>query len=120
MSGQENRRDPRAPLAIEVNLESENNFYAGIAGNVSTGGVFIATYMPPPTGAEVELDLQLENIEERYHLKGVVCWVRGAERATDFAPAGCGIRWINPPPAIVKAIERFVQKRDTILYDDED
>ena len=119
MSGPENRRDPRAPLAVEVSLESEHNFYAGIAGNVSTGGVFIATYTPPPTGAEVELDLKLENSGEPYRLKGIVCWVRGAEHATDFAPAGCGIRWTNVTPDIVKAIERFVTKRDTILYDDE-
>ncbi len=119
MSGQENRRDPRAPLSVEVNLESEHNFYAGIAGNVSTGGVFVATYTPPPTGSEVELDLQLDNSAERFHLRGVVCWVRSAERATDFAPAGCGIRWIELTPVVEKAIQRFVTKRDTILYDDE-
>ena len=48
---EEQRREKRAPLEVEVSLESENNFYSGITGNVSRGGVFIATYTPPPKGA---------------------------------------------------------------------
>jgi len=123
MSGPEQRREKRAPLEIEVNLESENNFYSGITGNVSTGGVFIATYTPPPTGAEVELELALlvppEGTPVRFQLRGVVLWVRGAQQASDFAPAGCGVRWIELPDVAAKAITRFVDKRDTIFYDDE-
>jgi uncharacterized protein (TIGR02266 family) len=116
----EQRREVRAPLAIEVSLESEHNFYAGITGNVSMGGVFVATYMPPPMGAEVEMLLQLEN-HEPVKLRGIVCWVRGPKQASADAPAGCGLRWIDLPDGAEKIISRFVDKRDTILYDgDED
>jgi uncharacterized protein (TIGR02266 family) len=114
----EQRREERAPLAIEVSLESEHNFYSGITGNVSAGGVFVATYVPPPMGAEVELVLKLEN-HEPVKLRGIVCWVRGPERTTDYAPAGCGIRWIDLPPGAEKIIAGFVDKRDTIFHDDE-
>ena len=117
---EENRREVRAPLEVEVSLESENNFYAGITGNVSTGGVFIATYTPPPAGAEVTLDLKLAGSAEVFTLRAMVCWSRSPERATDFAPAGVGLRWIDLPATVEAAITRFVDKRDTILFDDED
>lgn len=119
-STEENRREVRAPLEVEVSLESENNFYAGITGNVSTGGVFIATYTPPPTGAEVTLDLKLAGSPETFTLRAVVCWSRSPERATEFAPPGVGLRWIALPSSVEATIKRFVDKRDTILFDDED
>ena len=100
-------------------MESDHNFYAGITGNVSTGGVFVATYTPPPAGSEVSLDLKLAGTNETYRLRGVVCWSRAADSATDFAPAGVGIRWIDLPPPVAQAIQRFVDKRDTILFDDD-
>jgi uncharacterized protein (TIGR02266 family) len=115
----ENRSNERAPLEVEVSLESENNFYAGITGNVSTGGVFIATYTPPPAGAEVSLELKLAGSAESFHVRGMVCWSRSPERSSEFAPPGVGIRWIDLPPAVETAIKRFVDKRDTILFDDD-
>jgi uncharacterized protein (TIGR02266 family) len=120
MDGPENRKVPRAELEVEVTLESESNFYSGITGNVSTGGLFVATYTPPPKGAEVALDLKLEGAPEPLQLRGVVLWVRGPERATDLSPPGCGVRWVELQENAVTAITRFVDKRDTIFYDDDD
>ena len=114
---EEHRQQARVPIAFEVTLESDHNFYSGITGNVSTGGVFVATYTPPPSGAEVELDLHLEG--ETFRLKGVVCWVRESTKATQDSPAGCGIRWTVLPAGAAKAIGHFVDKRDTIFFDDE-
>jgi uncharacterized protein (TIGR02266 family) len=113
----EQRREPRAKLEVEVNLESDHNFYAGITGNVSMGGVFVATYTPPPIDTIVELDLQIEG--QSFHLRGLVCWVRDVDHASDFAPAGCGLQFVALPKDAEKVITRFVGKRDTILYDDE-
>ncbi len=53
-----------------------------------------------------------------FQLHGVVCWVRGPEHATDYAPAGCGIRWTHLTKEAEQVIKRFVDKRDTILYDE--
>ncbi len=114
-SGRERRQFPRAPLTVEVNMESDNNFYAGITGNVSMGGVFVATYTPPPIDTIVEMDLQLEG--QKFHVRGLVCWVRAAEHASDFAPAGCGLQFVGLTKEVEKVITHFVGKRDTILYD---
>jgi uncharacterized protein (TIGR02266 family) len=111
------RREPRAKLEVQINLESDHNFYAGITGNISMGGVFVATYTPPPLDTIVEMDLQLEG--HTFHLRGLVCWVREAERASDFAPAGCGLQFVSLPKDAEQVITHFVGKRDTIFYDDE-
>ncbi len=113
----EQRREPRAKLEVQVNLESDNNFYAGITDNVSLGGVFVATYTPPPIDTIVEMNLQIEG--QSFHIRGLVCWVRAAEHASDFAPAGCGLQFVGLAQDAEKVITRFVGKRDTILYDDE-
>jgi len=113
------RRDPRAPIEVEITLESESNFYAGITGNVSTGGIFVATYTPPKLGAMVALTLKLEDGAEPYDLIGRVCWARSVERASKDAPAGCGIRWVDLSEDALAAITAFVDKRDSIFHDDE-
>ena len=115
---QESRKEARAPLAVEVHLTSENNFYAGITDNVSAGGIFVATYTPPPMGTDVELTLQLE-AQQPLALRGKVCWIRTVDTASDFAPAGCGIQWSNLTAEAEKLITKFVGKRDTILHDDD-
>ena len=118
MTTQESRKVARAPIAVEVTLTSENNFYAGITDNVSAGGIFVATYTPPPMGAEIELTLQLET-QKPLSLRGVVCWIRTVDTASEFAPAGCGIRWIDLTAEAEQLITKFVGKRDTILHDDD-
>ncbi|MEO6951863.1 MAG: TIGR02266 family protein [Polyangia bacterium] len=118
MTTQESRKVARAPLAVEVTLTSENNFFAGITDNVSTGGIFVATYTPPPMGSEVELTLQLET-QNPLHLRGKVCWIRTVDTESEFAPAGCGIQWTNLTPEAQKIISAFVGKRDTIFHDDD-
>jgi uncharacterized protein (TIGR02266 family) len=114
---EQRRVHERVPIEVEVTLESENNFYAGIAGNVSEGGVFVATYTPPPRGAHVELQLKLN--DHVFGLHGVVCWTRDVSMGSAEAPAGCGIRFLDLPPDALAAISAFVNRRDTILFDDE-
>ena len=112
----ENRKQPRVPLEVEVSLESDSNFYTGITGNVSEGGVFVATYTAPPIGALVSVRLKLGE-REPFELTGRVCWARPVERAAEHAPAGCGIRFSELSRDAEAAIKAFVSKRDSIFFD---
>jgi uncharacterized protein (TIGR02266 family) len=121
MNTPENRKQTRVPLEVEITLESENNFYSGITGNVSTGGVFVATYTPPPMGSLVQMSLTLNpGHGGPYAVAGRVMWTRGPERASDHAPAGCGIRWVDLNQDAERAIKAFVDHRDSIFYDTDD
>jgi uncharacterized protein (TIGR02266 family) len=112
---QEIRQHRRVDLHVEITLESESNFYAGVSNNVSEGGVFVATHAAPPVGATVTLSLSLPGTG-RFALAGVVRWVREDEVCHGSVP-GCGIQWTELPPDARMAIERFVRSRDTELYD---
>jgi uncharacterized protein (TIGR02266 family) len=118
-SYEELRQSRRVPIEVEVTLSSENNFYAGITGNISAGGVFVATYTPPATGTVVEMELKLPD-GPPFLLSGEVCWVRDLKASCDGAPPGCGIRWRALPAEAMKAIEQFVERRDTLLFELDD
>ena len=111
------RQHPRLPLVVEVHLQSENNFYAGITDNISEGGVFVATVNPPEIGTVVEFELHLPPDHGPFHLVGEVRWHRPVRAAIDGAPAGCGIRFTALSVETARAIAAFVQQRETILFD---
>jgi uncharacterized protein (TIGR02266 family) len=114
----DSRAFERAPLDVEVTVESENNFYSGIANDISEGGVFIATIMPPVVGTEISFALRLyDENSPTWHVTGVVRWIRSFEAACDGCPPGCGIQWRNIPAAALREIANFVAQRDTILFE---
>ena len=117
MNAMSRRVHERAPLEVEVTLESENNFYAGITNDVSEGGVFVATVVPPPVGAWVALTLRLGEEGPSWHVCGEVRWVRDVDAACEGCPPGCGIRWRFIPDEALEAIHAFVAGRDTILFE---
>ncbi|MGZ3443684.1 MAG: TIGR02266 family protein [Polyangia bacterium] len=113
----EQPRAPRVPLEVEVTLDSDHNFFTGIANNLSEGGIFIATRSPPPVGSEVGFELLLGG--ERFLVMGAVRWVRAESAASSGAPAGCGVRWLNLEDGTLAAIQHFVEVRQTDFYEDD-
>jgi uncharacterized protein (TIGR02266 family) len=117
MGDEQHPRAPRVPLEVEVTLESDHNFFTGVASNISEGGVFIATSDPPPVGAEVGFELVLGG--ERFLVLGVVRWVRDEGAASAGAPAGCGVRWLRLEDGALDSIARFIDVRETDFYEED-
>jgi uncharacterized protein (TIGR02266 family) len=115
-SGREQRVHPRAALSVEVGLHTHDNFYAGVSGDVSAGGIFVATYDPPPIGQEVELTIALPDAQPIVAV-GEVRWLREQSAALDGNSPGCGIAWRRITPEALDAIRRFVAQRDTLLFE---
>jgi uncharacterized protein (TIGR02266 family) len=113
----ERRAQPRVLLEVPVDLETENNFYAGVAGDVSEGGVFVATHVAPPVGTSVVVRLTLPGEGEPLELDGVVCWLRDVTVSSDGMPPGCGVKWVDLPIKGKGVIARFVKERDPILFE---
>jgi uncharacterized protein (TIGR02266 family) len=113
----EQPRAPRVPLEVVVTLESDHNFFSGVANNLSEGGIFIATAHPPQIGSEVGFELVLGG--ERFLVMGVVRWVRDERAASSGAPAGCGVKWVNLEEGTLAAIQHFVEVRETDFYEED-
>lgn len=108
-------RRERAALVAEVTLESEHNFWDDLTGDVSMGGVFVATYDLPRVGEIVDLTLTIPGERRPFWLRGMVSWLR--EDGGDGLPVGCGIEWIDLPPIAHFLISLFTHERETLLYE---
>jgi Tfp pilus assembly protein PilZ len=112
--------EPRSrpvPARVEVNvsLVSEHNFYVGSTRRIDSGGVFIATAMPPTVGTRLQVRLGLAD-GRKIDLEGEVSFVREKNATTGRQPTGCGVRLLGLPGWASDAIDRFVLARQPIVY----
>jgi hypothetical protein len=112
--------EPKArplPTRVEVNvsLVSEHNFYVGQTRRMDSGGVFIATAMPPPVGTRLQVRLGLAD-GRKIDLEGEVAFVREKSATIGRQPTGCGVRLHGIPGWAVDAVERFILARQPIVY----
>lgn len=109
------RESPRRKLEVNVGIQSDSHFFAGLSGDVSKGGLFVATYAELPLGGKVTLDFELPN--GAILVEGTVRWQRVA---TDNAPPGIGIQFESVPRETMALIERFCKARPPLYYDQAD
>ena len=109
------RAAPRRQVEVDVGIHSDSHFFAGLTGDVSRGGLFVATYAKIAVGSKVTLDFELPN--GRVVANGTVRWLRSAR---DHHAPGFGVQFENVEPAMLKLIERFCQARPPLYYDQAD
>ena len=123
----EERRPARVPLGVEtrferfsleVDQESDHNFYMGFTDNISEGGVFIATEQLFEMGASLRFELKLPHMGAPEVVEGVVRWVRSASHPTPEVPNGIGVQFTQLSPALKRSIEEFIRRRESIFYED--
>jgi hypothetical protein len=102
-------------VEVTVSLVSEHNFYVGPTRRVDSGGVFIATAMPPPVGTRLQVRLGLAD-GRKIDVEGQVTFVREKSATIGRQPTGCGVRLHGLPGWAVDAIDRFVLARQPIVY----
>lgn len=113
-----NRRlSGRSVLEVDVGLVSESQFYAGLSMDLSSGGLFVATYQIKPVGSPVAVSLVLPDGHALW-AKGVVRWVR-EPRGEDVVP-GMGVEFTDIDPEDLEAIKHFCAVRAPMYYDSED
>lgn len=112
--------EPKArplPTRVEVNvsLVSEHNFYVGQTRRMDSGGVFIATALPPPVGTRLQVRLGLAD-GRKIDVEGEVAFVREKSATIGRQPTGCGVKLHGLPGWAIDAIERFILARQPIVY----
>ena len=114
------RAAERFDLEVKVDLESDHNFYTGLTQNISSGGLFIATNALRRIGDRITLKFSLPGSPEPVSVETEVRWIRenSALNRVDGA-TGMGVRFVNLSPAASGAIQKFLESRDSLYYDDE-
>ncbi|HET6413695.1 MAG TPA: PilZ domain-containing protein [Anaeromyxobacter sp.] len=102
-------------VEVSVSLVSEHNFFIGPTRRIDSGGVFIATAMPPPVGTRLQVRLGLSD-GRKLDLEGEVAFVREKSATTGRQPSGCGVRLFNLPGWAIDSIERFILARQPLAF----
>ncbi|MCP4679169.1 MAG: TIGR02266 family protein [Deltaproteobacteria bacterium] len=117
-SGHERRSFIRRSIEVDIGIHSDTNFFTGFSQDISSGGIFFATYDILSLGTEVNVNFRLPN-GPVLSLNGIVRWVREYnEIAQDIEP-GMGIEFNNLSPDDRQAINLFISQHPPIFYDGE-
>ncbi len=118
---EERRRHPRYKFEVEVNIHSEHMFFTGLTNDISEGGLFIRTYNIMPVGSELDIKLKLPGMKEAEIVQGTVRWVRKPDDTISAdLPIGMGVQIQNPSEKLLRAIERYIKRHETMFYDVDD
>jgi uncharacterized protein (TIGR02266 family) len=108
--------DKRVFIEVEIGLYTESHIYTGLSLDVSTGGVFIATYEPALAGTSVTLYFVLPD-GHVVNAEGVVRWTRAGKETSD-TPPGMGVAFVNISAESLDHIARFCASRPPLYFDD--
>ena len=103
---------PREKLEANVGATTESNFFVGFSGDISEGGVFVATYMTLDVGTRTEVLVTLPGGFEKT-IPGTVRFVRDP-MDMDSEP-GIGVRFERLDDEARKLILRFISKRPPLF-----
>ncbi len=103
---------------IEANLgaTTQSNFYVGFTGEISHGGVFLATYEPLTKDTSVSMLVTLPGGFE-FECDGYVRFVRDPMDVASESEPGMGIQFEGLSDEARALVLRFVRKRPPMFYD---
>ncbi len=113
--GGERRASARAQLQVDVSCDAESRFFVGLTGDLSSGGLFVATWRAFPRGTAIELELSLP--DGALKALGRVCWARAA---AEGAVPGIGIAFERLADEDRARIEAFCISEPPWYYDVDD
>lgn len=111
------RTTERVSLSADIGLHSATQFFTGLSGDVSRGGLFVATWAPLPLGTEVTVSFVLPG-GHQVTTAGHVAWLKEpqGEGAGEDAP-GMGVRFATLSEADRRAVESFLARRPALFHD---
>jgi uncharacterized protein (TIGR02266 family) len=105
----------REKLEANVGATTESNFFVGFSGDISDGGVFVATYQTVEVGQKVEVLVTLPGGFEKT-IPGTVRFVRDPMDLE--SEPGIGVHFDRLDEEARELILRFIRKRPPLFYDE--
>lgn len=91
----ERRREARRAYDVAVYVHHDGEEFVGLCGDVSEGGLFVATHDAPPKGSLIELEFLMPDSDEEFRLEAEVRWVRKEWDEEARVAPGFGVRFID-------------------------
>ena len=114
--GAERRARRRVTVNANIGFQSDTNFYTGFSGDLSVGGLFLATEEVLPQGTDITVSFLLP---DGHHVTadGRVSWVRAAD---DDGPGGMGISFEHMEGRDLHAVLAFIDRRAPLFVDEDE
>jgi uncharacterized protein (TIGR02266 family) len=110
----ERRSGRRAEIRTDVGFDTETHFFKGFSEDLSSGGLFVATYTRLAVGTEVTVHFALPT-GHRVAADGCVVWPRDSANA-ETTP-GVAVRFEGLAAGDEEGIHEFLRQREAIFYD---
>lgn len=107
MSSTDQRAHIRVPYECPAVLSTSGQVWKGQTKNLSEGGIYVSTFVPPQVDTVLDIVLYLAGEHGILRLHGGVCWTRGVMGSLEGEPPGCGIRFLSPADqerAVLRAV----------------
>lgn len=116
----EDRRLRTLQLQVEstLDMQSDTQFYTGLSGRIDEGGIFVATFDVKPINSKISVSFNLPG-GETIVAKGFVRWVREYNPNEPNIVPGMGVGFSELRESDRRAIERYLEQRAPLFYDDE-
>lgn len=105
-----------ATVFVEIDHDSETNFFTDLTSDINRGGLFVATYNILSAGTSLNLYISLPS-GHSFPLQGSVSWVREFESCTEGASPGMGITFKQLTSELTAAICRYMTERPPLLFE---
>jgi len=102
-TGADRRTAKRVSLVTQIRTGAGGETLVGYSKDVSTGGLFVETEDPPAKGTEVTIRFRLSEDSPIQEVQAAVAYRMTGE--------GMGLRFLNPTPELLKAIEAFAAQQ---------
>ncbi len=105
------RAHARVPYECPAILTASERVWKGQTKNISEGGIYVSTFVPPQVDTVVAITLHLSGGLGILHLHGGVCWARGVMGSVEGEPPGCGISFLSPGERELSALRAVIASR---------
>jgi uncharacterized protein (TIGR02266 family) len=104
------RNDHRVPIQLLVDYKSDGHFLFDFCRDLGTGGVFIETTQPLPTGSKIDLTFTIPDSKETLKTSGTVIWSQGPVPFRSDVNVGMGVQFSKFNDAQRKTLDQFVSR----------
>jgi len=112
------RSSTRRIFEVDIGIHSDTNFFTGFSQDISSGGLFIATYDIMALGSDINVNFTLPS-GPVLSLNGKIRWIREYNETTPDTAPGMGVQFDDLTERDQRAINRFIATNPPIFYDDE-
>ncbi len=116
-------KDDKRRKTIQLQLDSvldyhgDTHFYTGLSGSIDEGGIFVATFDAQKINSKIAVKFTLPS-GETIVTRGVVRWIRDYNPDNPDVVPGMGVHFFELSERDRTAIERYLEQRAPLLYDE--